>query len=198
MLVVPLDQVIGDLQGAMSASASSTTCLTARREARSRTVTATLGTSTGRGEHWLRSTGCAIVTKSLRTTSPLKSLSSEVPRTETPLIRLDDFHAGAQGTQHPGRTQHLARFTQGVKPGKTPRKRSGHNDLHTNFGLTTGIGKRLRPGLQQTTVDGQQQTCIGSLLTGRLPMNEFAHLDGLTNRLTMTCPQLDALHRPPP
>jgi len=29
-------------------------------------------------------------------------------------------------------------------------------------------------------------------------MDEFAQLDGLTNRLTMTCPQLDALHHPPP
>src|SRR6266446_10574601 len=29
-------------------------------------------------------------------------------------------------------------------------------------------------------------------------MDELAQLDGLTNRLTMTCPQLDAIHRAPP
>src|SRR6266446_1719383 len=29
-------------------------------------------------------------------------------------------------------------------------------------------------------------------------MDELAQLDGLTNRLTITCPQLDAIHRAPP
>jgi hypothetical protein len=56
-----------------SASACSTACLTAQREARSRTLTATLGSCAGLGTGWLRSAGCYIWTTSLRTTSPLKS-----------------------------------------------------------------------------------------------------------------------------
>ena len=83
MLVVPADQLLGDLESPGFA-ARIHGLLTARREARSRTLTATLGSFAGLSTGWLRSTSCSILTKSLRTTSPLKSLSSEVPRNDKP------------------------------------------------------------------------------------------------------------------
>ena len=55
----------------------------------------------------------------------------------------------------------------------------GQNHLHANFGLTTWVGKRLRPAPQQTACDGKQEKFIGALFTGRLHMDEFAQLDSL-------------------
>src|SRR4051794_29002983 len=42
------------------------------------------GSGGGRGVGWCTSACCSIWTQSLRTTSPLKSLSSEVPRSDKP------------------------------------------------------------------------------------------------------------------
>src|SRR5216683_5159497 len=67
-----------------SASTASTTPLTARREARLRTLTDTLGSCGGTRRRALGSTWFSSFTKSLRSTSPLMSLSSEVPRNDKP------------------------------------------------------------------------------------------------------------------
>jgi hypothetical protein len=67
-----------------SASASSPPCWTARREARSRTLTAPWGACRGLRADGLRSAGVALWTKSVRPTSPRKRWASEVPRHDKP------------------------------------------------------------------------------------------------------------------
>jgi hypothetical protein len=64
----------------------------------------------------------------------------------------------------------------------------GQDHLHANLRLTTRIGKRIGPRLQQTTFDGKEQKFIGSLFTGRLDMGDLTQLNGLAYRLTITSP----------
>ena len=89
-------------------------------------------------------------------------------------------------------------FAHRVQTGKARGDMGGQDHLHGNRWLTAGLGKGPSPALQETTVDRKQQKLIGSLFTGRLDVGDFAQLDGLTYRLTIACPQLDAIHSPPP
>jgi hypothetical protein len=77
------------------------------------------------------------------------------------MLRCDDLYAVAQGAQHPGRAQHIARFASGVKPGKARRDMRGQNHLQANLGRSAWIGKRLGLGPQQPTFDGKQEQGIG-------------------------------------
>ena len=67
-----------------SASTASTVPLTARLDARWRTLTGWLGSTGGTRTGSSRSTWFSSFTNSLRSTSPLRSLSSEVPRSAKP------------------------------------------------------------------------------------------------------------------
>jgi len=68
-------------------STSSTAPLTARREARWRTLTDWLGAPGGMRNRYLEVPWCSSFTKQLASTSPLSSLSSEVPRRREALLR---------------------------------------------------------------------------------------------------------------
>src|SRR5205085_1006227 len=67
-----------------SASVTSTAPLTARLDSRLRTFTAWLGSQGGRRRGSVRAPCFSSCTNSLRNTSPLLNLSSEVPRQESP------------------------------------------------------------------------------------------------------------------
>jgi hypothetical protein len=67
-----------------AAAAALPVCRTAQREARSRTLPVTRGSAGGRGVGWHPSAGCSLWTTSVRTPSPLKRVSSAVPRHDQP------------------------------------------------------------------------------------------------------------------
>src|SRR5713101_1038112 len=74
----------------------------------------------------------------------------------------------------------------------------GQDHLHRHLWCTAWIGTGSSPALQETTFDRKQQKLIGELFTGRLDVRHLAQLNGLTHRLPIACPQLDALHGSPP
>src|SRR5919202_1998009 len=74
----------------------------------------------------------------------------------------------------------------------------GQDRLPRNLWLTAWVGKGASPTLQEPAFDREQHKLISELFTGSLDMRNLAQLHSLTHRCPIACPQLDALHGPPP
>jgi hypothetical protein len=111
-----------------------------------------------------------------------------------------DFPGNTKMTQIAERDaeRRVSGFAHRVQAGKARRSMGGQDHLPRHLWCTAWIGKGSSPALPETTFDRKQQKLIGSLFTGRLDVRNLAHLNGLTHRLPIACPQLEAIHGSPP
>ena len=112
--------------------------------------------------------------------------------------RLQDRHARAQGPPYPRRTPYITGVAPRVQAGHARGAGGGHEHCPGPLGRTAGIGPGPRPTLHETACDRPHEQGSGDLFTRRLHGGDVAQLAGLTPRLPMAGPQLEAIPGPPP